>query len=64
MTRLPAALGCALALLAGCGGPPARPVRISAAASTQDVLTQIGRDFEAATGTPVECTFGASSARC
>src|SRR4051812_27595902 len=62
MTRSPAALGCALALLAGCGGPPARPVRVSAAASTREVLEQVARDFEAAAGTPVACNFGPSSA--
>ena len=54
------ALFCFLIGLAGCASkPPA--VTIFAAASTQDVLKAIARDFEDQSGTPVTCSFAASS---
>jgi molybdate transport system substrate-binding protein len=54
-------LGCCLLLsLAGCTSKP-QTVAIFAAASTQDVLKQIGRDFETQTGTQVLGSFAASS---
>ncbi len=54
-------LACCLLLgLAGCASKP-RAVTIFAAASTQDVLQQISRDFESQTGTQVTCSFAASS---
>jgi molybdate transport system substrate-binding protein len=50
-----------LAGLAGCSSKP-RGVVVFAAASTEEALTQIARDFEAKQGTHVECSFAASSA--
>lgn len=49
-----------LLTLAGCASKPSA-VTIFAAASTQDVLKQIARDFEEQSGTPVTCSFAASS---
>src|SRR5262245_47297252 len=51
---------CLLFSLAGCASK-SQSVTVFAAASTQDVLKQIGRDFEAQTGTPVTGSFAASS---
>lgn len=51
---------CLLLGLAGCASQP-RTVTVFAAASTQDVVQQIGRDFETQTGTHVTCNFAASS---
>ena len=51
---------CLLLSLVGCASKP-QAVTVFAAASTQDVLKQIGRDFEAQTGTPVTYNFAASS---
>jgi molybdate transport system substrate-binding protein len=55
-----------LAALAGCrdgsNRSPARPeLRILAAASTRNALEQIGADFTATTGVPVQCESAASS---
>ncbi|HTU23093.1 MAG TPA: molybdate ABC transporter substrate-binding protein [Gemmataceae bacterium] len=51
---------CILLGLAGCSSKPPT-VAIFAAASTQDVIKQIARDFEVQGGTPVTCSFAASS---
>lgn len=47
-------------LLAGCG-TPATKVEVYAAASTQESLARVARDFQAASGVEVRCSFGASS---
>jgi molybdate transport system substrate-binding protein len=49
-----------LLTLAGCASKPSA-VTVFAAASTQDVLKAIARDFEEQSGTPVTCSFAASS---
>jgi len=51
---------CLLLSLAGCASKP-QAVIVFAAASTQDVLKQIGREFETQTGTQVTYSFAASS---
>lgn len=51
---------CLLLGLAGCTSKP-RAVAVFAAVSTKEALEQIGRDFERETGTPVMCSFAASS---
>ncbi|HEY7155280.1 MAG TPA: molybdate ABC transporter substrate-binding protein [Gemmataceae bacterium] len=51
---------CLLLGLAGCSSKP-RAVTVFAAASTQDVLKEIGRDFESQTGTQIKGSFAASS---
>jgi molybdate transport system substrate-binding protein len=53
------AIGLLLGLV-GCTRQPAG-VRIFAAASTQEAIQQSARDFENQTGTPVLCSFAASS---
>jgi molybdate transport system substrate-binding protein len=47
-----------LALIAGCSKPA---VKIFAAASTQKVVNEIAGEYQAKTGTTVECEFAASS---
>ncbi|MEO7994163.1 MAG: molybdate ABC transporter substrate-binding protein [bacterium] len=69
MTRLPLlllALTCSLVALSPAGAAPGvaktRPITIYAAASLSDVLTTIGHDWSAATGSPAPvCSFDASS---
>ena len=51
---------CFLLGLTGCASKP-HSVTIFAAASTQDVIKHIARDFEEQSGTPVTCSFAASS---
>lgn len=53
-------LSCFLSALAGCVSKP-QAVTVLAAASTQDVIQQIARDFEDQNGTPVTCSFAGSS---
>ncbi len=53
-------LGCLVLGLAGCTAPRSG-VRIFAAVSTKEAVEQIARDFESETGTPVTCSFAASS---
>jgi molybdate transport system substrate-binding protein len=50
-----------LLTLAGCSSKPPPGVRIFAAVSTRESVDQIARDFESQTGTPVTCSFAASS---
>ncbi len=52
---------CALLGLAGCSAAKPQAVSIFAAASTREVIEKIGRDFEAETGTHVNCNPAASS---
>lgn len=52
-------LVCLLGLV-GCSSKP-QGVTLFAAASTQDVIKQIAHDFEEESGTPVTCSFAASS---
>jgi molybdate transport system substrate-binding protein len=52
---------CVLFGLAGCSAPKAQAVSVFAAVSAQEALEQIGRDFEAETGTKVNCNPSASS---
>ena len=59
MKRLLPAL-CLLLGLAGCTSKP-RAIAVFAAVSTKEALEQIGHDFERETGTPVMCSFAASS---
>ena len=61
MTR-PLLAGLLLLTALGCGAPPAPPVRVFVAASAREALEEIGRDYQAATGTHVECPPAASSA--
>jgi molybdate transport system substrate-binding protein len=51
----------ALCLLAGCAGPKKETIVVYAAASTREVMEQIGADFETETGIPVSLSFGPSS---
>jgi molybdate transport system substrate-binding protein len=51
---------CLLLGLAGCASKP-HAVAVFAAASTNEALEQISQDFERETGTPVACSFAASS---
>lgn len=61
MKRSPLAFAILLGLV-GCSAPKPAGVTVFAAISTKDVLEQIGRDFEAQTGTSVTCNPAASSA--
>jgi molybdate transport system substrate-binding protein len=54
-------LVCWVAGLVGCGGSKAESVSVFAAASTQETVQEVARAFEASTGTPVRCSFAASS---
>jgi molybdate transport system substrate-binding protein len=60
MTRLLCILSLALGLL-GCGRPNKDTVTVCAAMSTKEVIEEIGRQFEAETGTAVVCVPAASS---
>jgi molybdate transport system substrate-binding protein len=51
---------CVLLSASGCGSHHSA-VRIFAAASTQEAIQQCAREFESQTGTPVVCSFAASS---
>jgi molybdate transport system substrate-binding protein len=46
--------------LGGCAGKT-EPLKVFAAASTQEAVQEAARGFESATGTAVACSFGASS---
>jgi molybdate transport system substrate-binding protein len=52
-----------ISLLIGVAGCSSKSdgVRLFAAVSTKEAVEQIGRDFESESGTPVRCTFAASS---
>ncbi|HZY84755.1 MAG TPA: molybdate ABC transporter substrate-binding protein [Gemmataceae bacterium] len=56
-------LACLLLLAPlGCGAPRKPAVHVFAAASTREALEEVARQFQAETGTPVECSLAASSA--
>ncbi len=57
----PVWINIALCLLAGCAGPKKEAIVVYAAASTREVMEQIGTDFETETGLPVTLNFGPSS---
>jgi molybdate transport system substrate-binding protein len=46
--------------LCGCAGKP-EPLRVFAAASTQEAMQEAARGFEAANGNQIDCSFAASS---
>jgi molybdate transport system substrate-binding protein len=56
-------LACLLLLAPlGCGAPRPPAVHVFAAASTREALEEIARQYQAETGTRVECSLAASSA--
>jgi molybdate transport system substrate-binding protein len=55
-------LACLLLAALGCGGPRPPAVHVFAAASTREALEEVARQFQAETGTRVECSLAASSA--